>query len=161
MSSNIASLMTWHEDSRKNDGRMRHPTYSLAWKSFNSLYPEFSSDTRNIRLGLASDGFNPFRTLSVTHSTWPVIVIPYNLPPWICMKQTNFILSLLISGPKGPRNNIDVYLQPLVAELHELWEVGVETFDAATSQTFQLRAALMWTINNILAYANLSGWSTR
>ncbi|KAL4283366.1 hypothetical protein GQ457_16G015240 [Hibiscus cannabinus] len=92
---------------------------------------------------------------------WPVIIIPYNLPPWICMKQSNFILSLLISGPKGPGNNIDVYMQPLVAELHELWEVGVETFDAATNKTFQLRAALMWTINDFPANANLSGWSTR
>ncbi|KAL4388416.1 hypothetical protein GQ457_09G021810 [Hibiscus cannabinus] len=153
--------MTWHEDSRKKDGRMRHPADSLAWKSFDSQHPEFSSDPRNIRLGLASDGFNPFRTLSVAHSTWPVIIIPYNLPPWICMKQSNFILSLLISGPKGPGNNIDVYMQPLVAELHELWEVGVETFDAATNKTFQLRAALMWTINDFPAYANLSGWSTR
>ncbi|KAL4347510.1 hypothetical protein GQ457_17G000020 [Hibiscus cannabinus] len=161
LSSKIAPLMTWHEDSRKKDGRMRHPADSLAWKSFDSQYPEFSSDPRNIRLGLASDGFNPFRTLSVAHSTWPVIIIPYNLPPWICMKQSNFILSLLISGPKGPGNNIDVYMQPLVAELHELWEVGVETFDAATNKTFQLRAALMWTINDFPAYANLSGWSTR
>ncbi|KAL4385879.1 hypothetical protein GQ457_09G021950 [Hibiscus cannabinus] len=146
---------------RKKDGRMRHPADSLAWKSFDSQHPEFSSDPRNIRLGLASDGFNPFRTLSVAHSTWPVIIIPYNLPPWICMKQSNFILSLLISGPKGPGNNIDVYMQPLVAELHELWEVGVETFDAATNKTFQLRAALMWTINDFPAYANLSRWSTR
>jgi len=63
---------------------------------------------------------------------WPVILIPYDLPPWLCMKKENFILSLLISGPKGPGNDIDVYLQPLIEELIELWEVGVLTYDAAS-----------------------------
>jgi hypothetical protein len=33
------------------------------------------------------------------------------------MKQCNFMLSLLILGQKGPRNDIDVYLRPLVDEL--------------------------------------------
>jgi len=46
------------------------------------------------------------------------------------MKQSFFMLSLLIPGPYGPGNNIDVYLQPLVKELQELWFDGIETFDA-------------------------------
>jgi len=33
------------------------------------------------------------------------------------MKNTNFMLSLLIPGPKAPGNDIDVFLQPLVDEL--------------------------------------------
>ncbi|WMV24475.1 hypothetical protein MTR67_017860 [Solanum verrucosum] len=48
-------------------------------------------------------------------------------------------------GPSSPRNDIDVYLQPLIAELKELWEPGIETYDAETNQTFQMCAALMWT----------------
>lgn len=32
----------------------------------------------------------------------------YNLPPWKCMKNPFFIMSLLIPGPKSPRNDIDV-----------------------------------------------------
>ena len=59
-------------------------------------------------------------------------MIPYDLSPWLCMEKENFILSLLISGPKGPGNDIDVYLQPLIEELIELWEVGVLTYDAAS-----------------------------
>ena len=77
------------------------------------------------------------------------------------MKQPNFILSLLIPGPKGPGMNLDVYMQPLVEELKELWEIGVKTFDACKKESFQMRAAIMWTINDFPAYANLSGWSTR
>ncbi len=75
-------------------------------------YLEFSADPRNVHLALASDGFNPFKNMNVTHSTWPVILIPYNLPPWMYMKQSNFILSLIIPGPKGPNENVYVFKQP-------------------------------------------------
>ena len=53
-------------------------------------------------------------------------------PHWMFMKQTFFMLSLLILGPTAPRNDIDIYLQPLIDELNDLWHVGVETYDAST-----------------------------
>ncbi|XP_042974597.1 uncharacterized protein LOC122306228 [Carya illinoinensis] len=62
---------------------------------------------------------------------------------------------------KDHSNDIDVYLQPLVDELVELWENGVRTYDASTKETFTLHAALMWTINDFPTYGNLSGWSTK
>ncbi|XP_039134220.1 uncharacterized protein LOC120271606 [Dioscorea cayenensis subsp. rotundata] len=161
MSSKTATFMKWHEEGRTKDGNLRHPADSKCWKNLDARYPDFSSNTRNIRLGLASDGFNPFKTMNVTHSTWPIILIPYNLPPWMCMKQPNFILSLLIPGPKDPGNNIDVYMEPLIEELKELWEDGIETFDVSMNETFRMRAAILWTINDFPAYANLSGWSTK
>jgi len=58
--------------------------------------------------------------MSTSHSTWPVMLVPYNLPPWMCMKQQYFILSMIIPGPTAPGMNIDVYLQPLISELQEL-----------------------------------------
>ncbi|GJS73634.1 transposon, En/Spm-like protein [Tanacetum coccineum] len=131
----------------------------LAWKGFDSRYSDFALDPCSVRLGLASDGVNPFRTMSTTHSTWPVL-IPYNLPPWLCMKQQSFILSSIIPGEKGPGNDIDVYLQLLIHELKLLWK-GVDAYDAFSKQKFKLRASLMWTINDFPAYANLSGWSTK
>ncbi|XP_035843728.1 uncharacterized protein LOC110929331 isoform X4 [Helianthus annuus] len=162
MSSKTAASMRWHEESRTKDGYLRHPADSPAWKTFDFNYPDFASESRNVRLGLASDGFNPFRTMSVSHSTWPVVLMPYNLPPWMCMKQPYFFLSLLIPGPSAPGNNIDVYMEPLVAELQELWDInGVETYDASTKSNFQMRASLLWTISDFPAYANLSGWSTK
>ena len=69
-------------------------------------------------------------------------------------------LSLLIPGPKNPKANIDVYMQPLVEELKQLWEIGATTYDISKKQNFNLRSALMWTISDFPAYAMLSGWST-
>ncbi|KAG6428069.1 hypothetical protein SASPL_112318 [Salvia splendens] len=146
---------------RTKDGYMRHPADSPAWSTFDSLHPDFAEESRNVRLGLASDGINPFKNMSVSHSTWPVILFPYNLPPWMCMKESSFMLSLLIPGPSAPGKNIDIYLQPLIADLKDLWEVGVETYDTSKMQNFQLRASLLWTISDFPGYAYLSGWSTQ
>ncbi|CAI9115088.1 OLC1v1015922C1 [Oldenlandia corymbosa var. corymbosa] len=71
------------------------------------------------------------------------------------------MLSLLIPGPKAPGKNIDTYLQPLIADLKELWEDGVETYDASSKQNFKLHASVLWTISDFPGYANLSGWSTK
>ncbi|CAN1153654.1 hypothetical protein LINPERPRIM_LOCUS14832, partial [Linum perenne] len=60
--------------------------------------------------------------MSLSHSTWPIVLMPYNTPPWECMKSTGMILSSIVPGKKAPGNDIDVYLQPLVDELKMLWE---------------------------------------
>ncbi|XP_042950146.1 uncharacterized protein LOC122282038 [Carya illinoinensis] len=162
MSTKISTDMRWHKDQRvTTDTIMRHPADSESWKTFDKDHSWFAGDARNVRLGLASDGFNPFNNLAKPYSIWPVILVLYNLPPWSCMKDQFFMTSLLIPGPKSPGNDIDVYLQPLVDELVELWEHGVPTYDASTKGTFTLHAALMWTINDFPAYGNLSGWSTK
>uniref|UniRef100_A0A2N9I4P1 DUF4218 domain-containing protein n=1 Tax=Fagus sylvatica TaxID=28930 RepID=A0A2N9I4P1_FAGSY len=160
MSTKTASYMTWHHDKRVDDGLLRHPADSKAWKTFDKIHESFSLETRNVRLGLATDGFNPFGNMSLSYSIWPVVLVPYNLPPWMCMKQPNFMLSLLIPGQKGPGNDIDVYLQPLVDELKQLWEVGVTTFDSFRKQNFNMRAVVLWTINDFPAYRKISGWNT-
>ncbi|XP_074307835.1 uncharacterized protein LOC141642788 [Silene latifolia] len=161
MCSEIAEYMTWHFDKRPKDGNLRHPADGLAWKQFDSLYPEFAKEPRNVRLGLASDGFSPFRTMSVSHSTWPVVLINYNLPPWMFMKHEYLMLSLLIPGPEGPGNNIDIYLQPLIDELKDLWNLGLETYDKKRNETFMLHASLCWTISDFPGYSMLSGWKTK
>lgn len=94
-------------------------------------HPTFGKDSRNVRLALATDDFNPFRSLSSIHSTWHVVLIPYNLPPWMCMKQPNFILSLLIPGPKSPGHDMNVYMKPLTDDLDFLWHEGIRTYDAS------------------------------
>ncbi|XP_057250065.1 uncharacterized protein LOC130591152 [Beta vulgaris subsp. vulgaris] len=159
MSSNTARDMRWHFD-RKDDKIITHPADGEAWKKFDDRYEEFAKDPRSVRLGLASDGFNPYRLMNTNYSTWPVILIPYNLPPWLCMKSSSFILSLIIPGKYGPGIDIDVYLQPLMHELKLLWE-GVDAFDVYSGKNFKLRASLHSTINDFPAYAMLSGWSTK
>nr|XP_043611981.1 uncharacterized protein LOC122583665 [Erigeron canadensis] len=161
MCSETAKYMTWHDKERPKDGNLRHPADGQSWKDFDSLYPQFAKETRNVRLGLSSDGFNPFRTMSIAHSTWPVVLVNYNLPPWMSMKPEYFMLSLLIPGPESPGNNIDVYLQPLVQELKEIWVDGLDTYDRSKDETFKLYAALTWTISDFPGYSMLSGWKTK
>ena len=161
MCSKTSETLRWHEEGRLKDRKLRHPADAQSWKDFDIKHPDFAKDSCNIRLGLASDGFNPFRTMSISHSTWSVLLMTYNLPPWICMKAEYCMLSLLILGPRSPGNEIDIYLQPLIEELKVLWDLRVEAYDASNNQTFQMRAALLWTISDFPAYAMLSGWSTK
>ena len=74
--------------------------------------------------------------MSISYSIWPVVLIPYNLPPWMCMKQTFFMLSLLILGLHALGNDINIYLQPLIDESNDLWDVGVETHDVSKKNIF-------------------------
>lgn len=57
-------------------------------------------------------------------------------------------------------NNIDVYLQPLVKELKELWTNGVDTYNSFKKVMFKLHANLIWMISDFLDLGSLSGWNT-
>ncbi|XP_062093425.1 uncharacterized protein LOC133799424 [Humulus lupulus] len=133
-----AKQMLWHYTGKsKDDGIMRHPVDGLAWKDFDAKHLDFASEPRNVRLGLAADGFNPFGNMSQAYSMWPMVLANYNLPPWMCMKDNNFILSILIPGPKSPGKDMDIFLRPLVDELKELWVNGVDTRDSITNTMFK------------------------
>ncbi|CAL9005052.1 unnamed protein product, partial [Prunus brigantina] len=152
-----AKSLTWHATRKSIDGQMSHPADSPSWKLLDDKWPEFGNEPRNLRLALSSDGFNPHSSLSSRYSCWPVILVTYNLPPWMCMKRKFMMLTLLISGPKQPGNDIDVYLEPLIDDLKSLWDGIRGVYDAHNGEYFTLRAALMWTINDFPAYGNLSG----
>ena len=83
-------VIRWHKDRKIEDGQLRHPADSITWKTLDSKYPSFAADPRNVRLGLASDGFNPFGIMSSSNSIWPIVLVPYNFPPWMCMKDPFF-----------------------------------------------------------------------
>nr|GEY26415.1 hypothetical protein [Tanacetum cinerariifolium] len=71
-----------------------------------------------------------------------------------------FMLTLLIPCPKSLSKDIDVYLRPLIEDLKVLMdEKGVETIDVASGQKFNMRAMVLWTINDFPASSSLSGWS--
>ena len=129
-SSKIAKELIWHAEESNFDGKMRHPSDSPSWKQVDHRWPEFSSEPRNLRLAISADGINPHNSFNSKHSCWPILMIIYNLPPWLCMKRKFMMLYLLISGPRQPGNDIDVYLAPLIEDLITLWEVGVQFYDA-------------------------------
>ncbi|KAA0054806.1 uncharacterized protein E6C27_scaffold437G00930 [Cucumis melo var. makuwa] len=78
--------------------------------------------------------------MSTSYSMWLVVLIPYSLSPWKCMKMSNFFISLLILDPRSLGRKID---------------------DSLNGQFFKLYAVLLWTINDFPAYGDLSEWSTK
>ena len=147
----------WHKLKRQpREKEMSHLADGEAWKDFDKEYPDFAKDPRNLRLGLATDGFNPFSEKNTRYSMWPVLVVPYNLPPLACMEESNFMMALLIPGPTCPGKDFDVFLEPLVEDLVDLW-AGVRTYDANSGKLFNLLAAVLWCIHDYPALSTLSG----
>jgi hypothetical protein len=64
-----------HED----DQVMVHPSDSEAWKPLDDFDLDFTKDVRNVRIGLATDGFLLYNMNASSYSCWPVFAIPYNL----------------------------------------------------------------------------------
>ena len=151
--SDLAELMVWHSRNRSEDGVMRLAVDSPTNKLIETRWPEFKTDPRHLRLGLATDGVSPY-TLGgkgQPYSVWPVVLTNYNIPPWCSMKRGHLMLSMVIPGPKQAVN-IDVYLAPLIDELKMLWD-GVPAYDArkltgGLSRSFSLKAILMWTMHD-------------
>jgi hypothetical protein len=97
----ISQLLLWHSenmsDGEGGDNMVRHPCDSKAWRHFHdNVDPTFRNDARNIHFALAVDGVNPFKQTRSTWSTWPVTLLNYNLPPWLCTKKFFVMLALLI-----------------------------------------------------------------
>jgi len=77
----------------------------------------------------------------------------------MCMRPEFMFLSMVILSLSSPGRNIDVYLWPLIDELTQLWSSGALTYDISRKHNFVIRTALMWIINDFLAYGMVSGWS--
>ena len=73
------------------------------------------------------------------------------------MKRKFTFLTLLISVPRQPGNDIDVYLALLIDDLKTLWNESVQAYDGYKQETFNLKAMLLWTVNDFPAYGSLSG----
>ncbi|XP_066347783.1 uncharacterized protein [Miscanthus floridulus] len=83
----------WHKKMRTPvDNVMSHPADGEAWKEFDTREPTFVDDLRNLRLALATDGFNPFGNMSTQYS------------------------------PKSLGKDFDLFLEPLIEELLDLWK---------------------------------------
>ena len=77
------------------------------------------------------------------------------------MKETFFMISLLIPSPKSPKRDMDIFLRPIVDELKHLWTEGVDVYDASMKESFRMHVAVLWIVNDFSAYSLLSGWSTK
>lgn len=68
MSRHTYELMVWHSEKRPRDEILRHPADSLALAELDKIDSNFGSEGQNVHLGLASDRFNPFDMMSLSHS---------------------------------------------------------------------------------------------
>jgi len=61
---------------------------------------------------------------------------------------------------QSPGRDIDVFLEPLIDDLHSLFEDGIRTYDASKSDYFELRAAVHSTISDLPGLATIAGCAT-
>jgi hypothetical protein len=54
----------------------------MTWKALGNFDQKFAQDARNVRIGLATDGFTPFDDNAASYSCWPMFAVPFNLPPF-------------------------------------------------------------------------------
>jgi hypothetical protein len=90
------------------------------------------------------------------------MLLNYNLPPWLSTKKFFVIPCLLIPGKQSVTSEcFDVYLEPLVEELLELWS-SVLAFDITKEEglrNFTLQAMLIWTIHDFPRYRTIDGFA--
>ena len=86
--SDIMRMLKRYTKHVSNDGVMHSVVDSPAWNHINSdvAFNNFGSEVRNMRLALALDGVNPFKLNNTNWSTWPILILIYNLEPWFVTK---------------------------------------------------------------------------
>jgi hypothetical protein len=87
MTEESAKQMTWHKNGKRyNPDKMVHASDGEAWKHFDAIHREKVEEARNVRVALATDGFNPYGMSAAPYTCWPVFVIPINLPRCVLSK---------------------------------------------------------------------------
>ena len=157
MTEESAKQMTWHKNGKRyNPDKMVHASDGEAWKHFDDIHREKAEEARNVRVALATDGFNPYGMSAAPYTCWPVFVIPINLPPGVCFQRQNIFVSLIIPGHPG--NKMGVYMEPLIDELVRAWEEGVWTFDRATKTNFRMHVWYQYSMHDLPAYGLFCAW---
>jgi hypothetical protein len=78
--------MTWHKNGKRyNSDKMVHASDGGAWTHFDAIHREKAEEARNVRVALATDGFNPYGMTAAHTHVGLCFVIPINLSPPQCM----------------------------------------------------------------------------
>jgi len=120
MSPRTVEHMTCHQSHDVVDEVMVHPSNGEARKHFKRVHLYFSTESRNVLVGLYTNGFNLFGSFVAPNSCWSVILTIYNLPSRMCIRPEFMFLSIVIPGPSNLGRNIDICLRPLIDELTQL-----------------------------------------
>ena len=125
------------------------------WKDFQYVNEEpFLAVPHNLALMLNIDWFRPFK-----HTPYSVgAVYITNLCRAMRFKKENFILVGLIPGPGEPPILMNTSLNPLVEELNDLWDAGIQVASPDYSQAVTVRAALICLACDIPACRKVLGF---
>ncbi len=75
------------------------------------MWPNFAQEPQNVHLGLATNGVNLFKLHRSVWSTWLVLLMNYNLPPWLTTKKFFIMLALLMPRKRSIIfANFDTYI---------------------------------------------------
>ena len=106
------------------------------------------------------DGVNPYSLQNTNYCVCPVVVINRDIPPWLSVKNEHLMLALIVPDRRQVKN-MDVYLQPLVDELKELWD-GINVYDVSrpitAKRSFMLYGICAYTIHD---YTGLGYFSSK
>jgi hypothetical protein len=137
-----------------NHGQLRDFFDGKLYREFHRQELKLFQDPRDIAFQMSLDGVQI--TNMRHHEVTPVILINLNLPPEERVKVDNILASMIIPGPKKPKD-LDTFLRPLVDELKQL-DSGVEALDANTGRTFMLRAWVTMVTGDGPAVAEVMGF---
>ena len=156
----LTMLQGWHASQISEQGVMRILAHLIAMKHIEDTWPKkFKDEEQSLRLSIDMDGVNPYSLQNTSYSICPIVVIKNNIPPWLSMKNEHLMLYLIVLGRRQVKN-MDVYVQPLIDELKELWE-GIHVYDVsrpiATERSFTLYDICAYTTPDYLGLGVCSG----
>jgi len=102
---------------------MKSIANSPSWKHIDTNVDlSFQDKVRNLPFGMILDDMNPFALNSTSHSTWPIMLLIYNLPFYLVTKKFFIQLSILLSTKMLPQNqDIGVFIRLIIEELQRIW----------------------------------------
>ena len=148
----------WRERERTSiRGLMSDVIHGTVWRDFKGADgTRFMGQERNLALMMNVDWFQPFK-----HSPYSVGVIylaVMNLPRAERFKRENIIVVGILPGPHEP-SSLNPFLIPVVAELKELWEDGIEVCHSRSPTVPQkFFAALLLVACDVPAARKLCGF---
>lgn len=99
----------------------------------------FFSESRDLALGIMTDGFQIFkRVRNGSQTCWPIIMLNFNLPPEIRTRLSNIVPVAIIPGPNAPKD-FNSFFRPLIEE-SKILAAGVRAFDARRKEAFTFHA---------------------
>jgi hypothetical protein len=93
--------MTWHKNGKRyNPDKMVHASDGEAWKHFDAIHREKTEEPRNVRVALATDGFNPYGMSAAPYTCWPMFV-SQSISPWSMLSKAEYIC--VVDNSRTPR----------------------------------------------------------